>query len=53
MIAIRELVKQHLNNGKSLRQICRELGVSENYKIQLSQSLREYGYSVRRGKFQR
>ena len=50
MIEIQNLVTQHLTDGKSLRQICRDLGVSENYKLQLSQMLRSAGYDVRRGK---
>ncbi len=50
MIEITQLVRLHLKEGKSLRQICRDLGIPEGNKSYLGRLLRETGYEVRRGK---
>ena len=50
MIKITQLAKLHIEEGKSLRQICRDLGKPEGNKSYLGRLLREAGYEVRRGK---
>jgi len=43
MIKITQLAKLHIEEGKSLRQICRDLGKPEGNKSYLGRLLREAG----------